>query len=88
MLGRNPPAAMVLEGCGQTMKTISGVCRVCGCTENSPCVLPLDPDDDPERPTTCAWMDEGRTLCSNLRCVAVTPLDELAEMLDVIEATR
>lgn len=29
-----------------------GVCRVCGCTESTPC------------PEGCAWMDESKTLCT------------------------
>jgi hypothetical protein len=33
-----------------------GTCRACGCTDERAC------------PPTCAWADEGRTLCS--RCWA------------------
>ena len=53
---------------------ISGICRVCGCTENSPCVMGSDFE-------TCAWIDEQQTLCSNPRCVAKVQLAELLAML-------
>lgn len=67
------------------MKTISGICRVCGCSESAPCVLPSEFDDDPERPLTCAWIDPARTLCSNPRCMAVIPLEELLEIAGLDE---
>lgn len=46
---------------------VPGVCRVCGCTETTPCV-----NDYGE---TCAWADAERTLCS--ACFAPTS-DEFA----------
>ena len=39
-----------------------GICRVCGCTEFSPCVLV-------SKETTCGWLDSEHTLCSNPECV-------------------
>lgn len=47
-------------------------CQVCGCTELKPCVL------DAGEP--CAWVDFDHSLCSNPRCIAVIPLEELLEM--------
>lgn len=60
---------------------MSGTCRVCGCTDLSPCIIPGDQLGlDPSIRSRCAWLDgPRRTLCSNLRCIAVTPLDELIE---------
>ena len=43
-----------------------GVCRVCGCTDVSPCQL--------NETHGCWWIDEAHTLCSNPRCLAVIPL--------------
>ena len=38
-------------------KPVSGVCRVCGCTEDNPCYHPEH--------GYCYWVDEERTLCSH-----------------------
>lgn len=38
-------------------KPKSGVCRICGCTETTPCV-------DPTIQDVCAWADKTKTLCS------------------------
>lgn len=46
-----------------------GRCRVCGCTENTPCVI--------DGEFSCWWVDQQHTLCSNPRCVAAVPLGEL-----------
>lgn len=51
-----------------------GVCRICGCTETTPCLMGVEP---------CAWIDLARTLCSNPRCVAEMSLDELLAMIGV-----
>jgi hypothetical protein len=61
---------------------VPGVCRICGCTELSPCIFEADFLEGNERPELlrCSWMDAGRTLCSNLHCVAQVPLDELVAM--------
>ena len=70
-----------------TAQAISGVCRVCGCTDQAPCIFdtgvvifPVNPEADLAAPPTCSWMDSGRTLCSNLRCVAAIPLAELVDI--------
>lgn len=55
---------------------ISGVCRICKCTENKPCLFSVDGETFP-----CSWMDEAQTLCSSLRCVAVVPLDEIIDIV-------
>lgn len=49
-----------------------GVCRVCGCTELTPC---RGEDNLP-----CTWVDEDRTLCDNLECIAQVSLGELEAM--------
>lgn len=33
----------------------------------------------------CSWMDEARTLCDNLDCIARVPLSELEAMLNARE---
>jgi len=43
---------------------IKGVCQICGCTENDPCFLLT------RRFSTCAWIDETKTLCTNPNCVS------------------
>jgi hypothetical protein len=55
----------------------AGKCRVCGCTELNPC---MSRGGDGEPIETCAWLDFDHTLCTNLRCVALTPLADLLEM--------
>lgn len=60
-------------------------CRICGCTELSPCVMEefldggADGFPEPDR-WTCTWMDFDHTLCSNVQCVAQIPMNELLEM--------
>ena len=49
---------------------------MCGCTEQRACV-------DPRTGDTCSWLDAARTLCSNVRCVALVPLEELMAMTGV-----
>lgn len=56
---------------------ISGKCRVCGCTELNPC-LSAGGDGNPVE--ACAWIDFDHTLCSNLRCIALTSLEDILEM--------
>lgn len=58
---------------------ISGVCRVCGCTDLAPCVI--EEGMLQEGAWVCGWMDAAHTLCSNLDCIAVVPLSELCAML-------
>jgi hypothetical protein len=59
-----------------TMVVTPGTCRVCGCTETTPCHVLIAPGEY----VGCAWLDVERTLCSNPRCVAVVPLEELMAM--------
>ena len=56
------------------MKTeivIPGKCRVCGCTETTPCHL----EDGP-----CAWFDREKTLCTNLLCIGAVPMSVLEQL--------
>jgi hypothetical protein len=53
-----------------------GVCRVCGCTDANPCVI----EDDEGNVSPCCWIDLDHSLCSNFRCWASVPLDELLRM--------
>ena len=67
----------------------SGKCRVCGCTELNPCIFADDPypqlrdafNLNAEAELTCAWMDAERTLCTNVRCIALTPLAVLEGLM-------
>lgn len=42
----------------QAKKPKSGVCRVCGCTHETPCINPVT--DEP-----CSWTDKTKTLCTS-----------------------
>ncbi len=55
----------------------TGVCSVCKCTDLRPCLAQLAPG---EPLVACSWIDFDHTLCSNFRCIAVIPLDELLEL--------
>jgi hypothetical protein len=72
------------------MSNVSGVCRVCGCTDSSPCVISSEftLDNNPHLIATCSWLDPAHTICSNLDCVAVIPLDELIEIIFRAEKAR
>lgn len=63
---------------------VAGVCRICRCTEQSPCVSAeprpgMEPviarcvdEDGGELEMgyfVCAWADDDRTLCSNPDCI-------------------
>jgi hypothetical protein len=64
------------------MSELSGVCRICGCTEQSPCVSArprpgmiepvidrgLDGNGDAVY-FVCAWFDRDRDLCTNHHCM-------------------
>lgn len=39
-----------------------GTCRICGCTETTPCMTPGGP-------CAWAWADKTQTLCSNPNCI-------------------
>jgi len=56
-----------------SLNALSGKCRVCGCTEFAPCQL--------ETGHPCAWLDSDCTLCTNLRCVAALPIEDLLELV-------
>ena len=54
------PAGMSAEAIEAWMASpsrVSGVCRICGCRENSACV-------DEASGERCSWADATRTLCS------------------------
>jgi hypothetical protein len=57
---------------------ISGVCRICKCTAQTPCVSELEGWEGGT--VICGWMDLAQTLCSNPRCIAVIPLDDLVDI--------
>ena len=59
---------------------ISGVCRVCGCTENAPCLIYVEIADQEASP--CWWIDRAKTLCSNPQCLAVVPLEQIERELE------
>ncbi len=54
-----------------------GKCRVCGCTALRPCLVQIAQG---EPLVSCAWIDFDHTVCSNFRCIAMVPLDELLAM--------
>lgn len=45
----------------EPVKTLTGICRHCGCSEDSPCRLA---DGEP-----CSWIDRTRTVCNNPPCL-------------------
>lgn len=42
-------------------KAQRGVCRICGCTESTPCIGGIE--------GACAWVDKTKTLCTNPACL-------------------
>lgn len=56
-----------------------GKCRVCGCSELKPCLFQLAQG---QPLVACSWIDPGKTLCSNFRCIAHVPLAELIRMME------
>ena len=52
-------------------------CRVCGCSKLKPCLFQLRQG---EPVVACAWLDADHTLCSNFRCIALTPLADLLQL--------
>lgn len=65
---------------------ISGICRICKCTDANPCVI----QDGmlAEGTWVCTWLDEAHTLCSNLDCITVVPLSELCAIVFPYAAPR
>jgi len=59
---------------------MSGVCRVCRCTDEAPCVLNAGGYVVGDAAKTCVWIDDAHTLCSSPTCVAEIPMSELCEM--------
>lgn len=57
----------------------AGVCRVCGCTDSTPCVE--------ENGMTCVWIDADHTLCDNLECLAQVPMSEILQLRPNLEVT-
>jgi len=49
-----------------------GECRVCGCTEHTPCV--------DSRGQPCWWVDQAHTLCSSPTCIGLIPMWQLDEL--------
>jgi hypothetical protein len=43
------------------MTSVPGMCRHCGCTEDSPCRL--------SEGDTCCWFNRERTVCSSPACI-------------------
>lgn len=50
-----------------------GVCRICGCTEESCCI-------DDETGLGCVWVDSLHTLCDNIQCLMRVSIGELEAM--------
>lgn len=55
---------------------MKGKCRVCGCTDLTPCVDLAG--------VTCHWLDFACTVCS--RCIATVSLDELDAIVEQLKA--
>lgn len=55
-----------------------GVCRVCGCTETTPCNLGKSNEAADWR--SCGWADLAHTLCDNPACCARAGADGVAEI--------
>jgi ParB/RepB/Spo0J family partition protein len=45
----------------ETTKAKAGTCRICGCTQGTPCISKMG--------IACAWADKSRTLCDTPICV-------------------
>lgn len=72
---------------------VPGVCRVCRCTDLTPCKITIlvaagrsKNDGFREEDGACSWIDYAHTLCSNLKCIAVVPMDEIAEIAEDLHA--
>ncbi len=52
-----------------------GVCRICQCTEFTPCIVE-------ETGETCSWADESRTLCDFCADMKVALSDSVLEGFD------
>jgi hypothetical protein len=64
-------------------KAVSLVCQICGCTETKPCqITERNPQTGEFRKRTCQWFDTNYTLCSNPRCIAQMPLEDLEMMVE------
>jgi len=54
-----------------------GRCRVCGCTDETPCCVAIEEVGT----APCWWIDARKTLCSNPECLAVVPLEQIEREL-------
>jgi hypothetical protein len=62
---------------------VSLVCQICGCTEQKPCqITEKNLKTGVVRKRACQWFDTNYTLCSNPRCIAQMPLEELEMMVE------
>jgi hypothetical protein len=59
----------------------TGICRVCGCTENRACIFDAGPGSS-EEASACWWVNAAKTLCSNPQCLAVVPLEQIENELE------
>ena len=76
-------AAAKQSGRRQSIVDRPGICRVCGCNELTPCVIPVLEGAArlrTPRMQTCSWFDVQRTLCTNPQCVGRFPLSDLITM--------
>jgi hypothetical protein len=55
----------------------SGKCRVCGCTEERACIIQWGPGESLDTVKACWWIDAKKTLCSNPKCLAQIPLEDI-----------
>ena len=54
---------------------VIGRCRVCQCTDLTPC-------QDNGDGVPCSWLDRAHTLCDNIECIAQIPLAVLEQLLE------
>ena len=76
-------AAAKQSGRRQSIVDRPGICRVCGCSELDPCVIPVLEGGDHFRRRgmqTCSWFDAQRTLCTNPQCIGQISFADLMTM--------
>lgn len=66
-----PKEAAPAKGDTKAKKSTGGKCRVCGCTEATPCTL--------RDGSACAWIEKSQTLCNNPACVKQASKDTKAK---------
>ena len=67
------PESRLLDSASRNV-IVPGRCRICGCTEERPCI-------DPETQMPCGWLDREHTLCDNINCIARVPMSEIETMI-------